>query len=504
MKPRWSVALICLVAGSLAGGYFLNPVLHGQNPAVPAIPRELTSYRDIIKKVLPAVVSIDAKPAAAKAPARPQPGNPRQPRFNDPNVPEEFRRFFEEFGRSPLDLTPEELPRMAFGSGFVVDPSGIVLTNFHVVAGAAEVVVQLQDGRKFTSSDIKGDRKTDLAIVRLTGAKDLPWLDLGDSESMEMGDRVLAVGAPFGLAGSVTHGIISAKGRNGLNLTMYEDFLQTDAAINPGNSGGPLINLEGKVVGINTAIKSRSGGFQGVGLAVSSNLARNIMKALIKDGVVRRGYLGVQIRELEAAVAKRLGVPEGVGVVVGDVFEGTPAAKGGLQAGDVITSIAGKQLKDGRALQTIVAGLPLNKATAVTVFRDGKQQELAITIEEQPEEFGTTRAPAPRPQGQKQEALGVEKVGLEVSDLTDEAARELGYQANIKGALIARVEQGSVASAAGLRRGMLILRVDREAVASAAQAREALNRASLQRGILLQVRSPQGGTNFVLLQATGE
>src|SRR5262245_41546523 len=424
MKQRWTVALVCLVAGATAGGYFLSPVLHGQNPASPAIPKELTSYRDIVKKVLPAVVSVEAKPPAVKGPARP---GPRRPRPDDPNAPEEFRRFFEQFGGDPYAMPPDLGPRPSFGSGFIVDTAGVVLTNFHVVNGAAEVVVQLQDGRKFVSADIKGDRKTDLAIVRLKGAKDLPWLELGDSDAMEIGDRVLAVGAPFGLAGSVTSGIISAKGRNGLNLTMYEDFLQTDAAINPGNSGGPLINLEGKVVGINAAIKSRSGGFQGVGLAVSSNLARNIMKALVKDGVVRRGYLGVQIRELEPAVAERLGVPKGAGVLVGEVFENTPAAKAGLKEGDVITALGGQQLKDGRSLQTTVAGLPLGKPVEVTVVRDGKAKQMPVTIEEQPEEFGTARAPAQKGPNQEQEALGVAKVGVEVTDLTDETAQELGY-----------------------------------------------------------------------------
>src|SRR5207244_3025188 len=189
------------------------------------------------------------------------------------NNPEEFRRVFEEFGgpgvpfnQGPFGMNPDPTPRLGFGSGFVIDEGGIILTNNHVVAGAEEVTVEFLDGRKFTSRDFKADRKTDIAIIRLKGVKGLPHLVLGDSDRMEIGDRVLAVGAPFGLAGTVTHGIISAKGRNGINLAMYEDFLQTDAAINPGNSGGPLVNLEGHAIGMNTAIKSRSGGFQGIGL----------------------------------------------------------------------------------------------------------------------------------------------------------------------------------------------------------------------------------------------
>src|SRR5262249_53872866 len=282
---------------------------------------------------------------------------------------------------------------------------------YHVVDGASQVVVTLKDGRKFTSTDVRGDRKTDLAIVRLdTRGQTLPALQLGDSDAMEIGDRVLAVGAPFGLAGSVTAGIGSGKGRNGFKMNMYEDLLQTDAAINPGNSGGPLVNLEGKVVGINAAIKTRTGGFQGVGLAVASNLARNVMKSLLTDGVVRRGYLGVQIRELEPEVAARLGVANQGGGLVGDVFEKAPAAKAGVQAGDVITGTTGKAIKDGHGLQTIVAGLPLNKAAELTVVRDGKALKLPVTIEEQPNDFGTARAPALRAPQREPQAVGVEKV----------------------------------------------------------------------------------------------
>src|SRR5439155_20441025 len=224
-------------------------------------------------------------------------------------------------------------------------------------------IVQLLDGRKFTSKDIRSDRRTDVAIIVLD-AKDVkfPSLEFGDSDAMEIGDRVLAVGAPFGLAGSVTQGIISAKGRNGLNMNMYEDFLQTDAAINPGNSGGPLVSLDGKAIGINAAIKSRSGGFQGVGLAVASNLAKRVTAGLQKDGVVHRGYLGVQVTDLAPDVAQRLQLPKDTGVVVGEVLDNTPAAKAKLKAGDIITNINGEAVKDGRVLQNIVAGLPLSKA----------------------------------------------------------------------------------------------------------------------------------------------
>jgi serine protease Do len=276
-----------------------------------------------------------------------------------------------------------------------------VLTSYHVVENAEAVLVTLLDGRKFVSQNIRGDRKTDLAIVNLDSkvTGQLPFLELGDSEAMEIGDRVLAVGAPFGLAGSVTHGIVSGKGRSGLNLNLYEDFLQTDAAINPGNSGGPLINLEGKVIGINAAIKSKTGGFQGVGLAVASNLAKAIVQALTTDGVVHRGYLGLQVRELSPELAARLGLGKQAGVVVSEVFDNTPASKAGLRIGDVITSLGGKAVSDTKMLESIVLSLPVSKATGATIVRAGKSMTLKVMIEEQPDDYGVPRQPAPQEQG---------------------------------------------------------------------------------------------------------
>src|SRR6185312_2324164 len=337
------------------------------------------------KKMLPAVVSIESQ--AKAAPARPRGRAPREEQ-----VPDEFRRFFD-FGEG--DEAPE--PRGGFGSGFLVDAKGVILTNFHVVDGASQVTVHLSDGRKFVSKDFKSDPKTDLSIFRIEAPGPLPFLELGDSDAMEIGDRVLAVGAPFGLTGTVTHGIISAKGRS-LQLNMYEDFLQTDAAINPGNSGGPLVSLDGKVIGIDAAIKSRSGGWQGVGLAISSNIAKNIMPQLLKDGVVRRGYLGVQIKDVnEPEVAARLGLKKGEhGVLVTRVFEDTPGAKAGLQSGDVITTLDGKSVRDGHELQTIISRLPVGKVIEVQTLRDGQPKSFSVTIEEQPKQYGATRVRVPR------------------------------------------------------------------------------------------------------------
>lgn len=370
-----SILAAGLLCTGVLGGFFINQrfALQAQPvvpPVVAAIPRELTSYRDIVKTVVPAVVSIEAK-VKSKRPNRPS------TTFRD-DLSEEFL---------PAQQVPKSDVALGFGSGVIVDPKGVILTNYHVVDGADSLEVRLPDGRKFTTTDWHGDRKTDLAIVRVQTIKPLPSLEFGDSDLMEVGDRVLAVGAPFGLAGSVTHGIISAKSRN-LRLNQYEDFLQTDAAINPGNSGGPLISLDGKVIGINSAIKSRSGGFQGVGMAISSNLCKAIMNQLLKDGAVKRGYLGVQIRDMDEELAVKLGVKVASGVLITRVFDQSPAAKGGLKTGDVVHSINNKPVRDGLDLQKVVAGLPLNQPVDMAVTRDGNEVTLKLTVEEQPEQFG--------------------------------------------------------------------------------------------------------------------
>jgi serine protease Do len=486
---RCSLGVCCLVLGGVAGTFVAGPILKGQVQAPPAVPKEMTSYRDVVKRVLPAVVSIESrvKPATTKRRRAPQ----------DDELPDELRRFFQ--GGEDDDPSPGG----GFGSGFLVDAKGVILTNHHVVNGADQVLIQLRDGRKFTSKDIKTDPKTDLAIVRIEAKEALPYLELGDSDAMEIGDRVLAVGAPFGLTGTVTSGIISAKGRS-LHLNMYEDFLQTDAAINPGNSGGPLVSLEGKVIGINAAIKSRSGGFQGVGLAIASNMAQSIMKQLLENGLVRRGYLGVQIKDIvERDVAERLGLKgDENGVLVTRVFEDTPGAKAGLKSGDVITGLAGKPVHDGHELQMIVARQPLGKPAEVKILRDGQPKTLQVTIEEQPAQYGTVRVPVPRGPARNEESLSIDKIGVEAMDLTSELAEQLGYREGAKGALITRVENEGLAGEGGLRRGMLVTKVDKKPITSAKELRDRIASVSLDEGVLLQVETPQGGTNYILLKGS--
>jgi serine protease Do len=505
---RKRIVSICLAVAALVGVILVGgPFLKGQIKTPAAVPQELTSYRDVVKNVLPAVVSIERrfKPVVHKK--SPGTDGPRSetrrffkefPGFPKDQLPEEIRKFFEEFEKQPFQIP--EIPRQhGFGSGFIIDPKGVIVTNYHVVESADEVQIELRDGRKFTSKDIKSDPKTDLAIIRIQTKESLPYLKFGDSDKMEIGDRVLAVGAPFGLTGTVTAGIVSAKGRN-LHLNMYEDFLQTDAAINPGNSGGPLVNLQGEVIGVNSAIKSRSGGWQGVGLAIASNLARDITAQLLKDGAVHRGYLGVSIKDLDPEVAARLGLDKQTGVLVAKVWEGSPAAKAGLKDGDIITALAGKPVKNGRELQSAVTALPLNQAVSLSVLRDGEPKELKVTITEQPAEFGMAVEPKHPQSNAEKQSDELDQLGVEVAELTPELAKQFGYKEGTQGVVITQVQPDSPAADAGLRRGLLLVKVDKKRVKDIAAVREALAKASAEKGVLLQVRSPEGGTDIVLVR----
>ncbi len=469
----------------------------GQCPAVtpadqrPAVTKVVTSYRDVVKNVLPAVVSIEAKTKEKVSPTKRPSG--QSPFDNFPNLPDELRKRFEGMPRQPSPQ--DQPPGHSMGSGFVVDPSGVILTNEHVVRGADEVVVFFTDGRKFTARDIKHDAKTDLAVIRIESKEPLPFLKFGDSEEMEVGDRVLAIGAPLGMKGTVTSGIISAKGRD-IRMNMYEDFLQTDAAINPGNSGGPLVNLAGEVIGINSAIKSGTGGFQGIGLAISSKLAKNVMDQLRQTGSVCRGYLGVQVQPLDTEVAARLGVTNKSGVIIGKVGPGSPADKCGLQDGDILTSIADQAIKDPRHLQQVVAGLPIGKVVELNVSRDGAAKTLSMTVEMQPEVFGTSAdlpsAATPTP---------LAKIGIKVMELNPELAKELGYAGKSEGVVITDVKANSLAGNAGLQSRMLVQKVDQQSLKSVTELQKALEKCSLDKGILFQVRTSQGSTSYVLVKS---
>ena len=394
---------------------------------------------------------------------------------------------------------PQQTPgHEGMGTGVIVDKSGIILTNNHVVKGADEVTVHMADGREFKAEEIKTDEQTDLAVLRIRDAGTLQAATLGDSDAMQIGDWVLAVGNPFELEQTVSAGIISGKGRE-LGSVQRSKFLQTDAAINPGNSGGPLVNLEGEVIGINTAIASNTGAYQGIGFAIPSNQAKWVMNQLIKKGAVERAYLGVKIQDVQRGVAEKLGVKHGEGVLVAEVMPNSPAAAAGLKDGDVVTDFDGHKIHGPRDLQELVERVPVDSHQKVTVVRDGKSVKLDVVAKAMPNDVaGTERtAPATEDSDSSTRAFKSSMLGLEATDVTAEDAESLGFKGH-HGVLIGKVDPNGPAAAQGLKPGMLITKVDKKPVKSVEEFEAALKHESLKDGVLLWVRSKTGNQLVVV------
>ncbi len=355
-----------------------------------------TAFRVVSEKLLPCVVAIETSPNTMMVNGTQRGPRPEMsPGERNPFEGTPFGDFFKDnpegqgfsFRMPPMQPRPQR----GLGSGVIFDASGLILTNHHVVAGGGDVTVRLADGREFKAAQVWSDPQTDIAVVKIDGASDLAAARLGDSDLVAVGDWVLALGQPFGLESTVTSGIISAKGR-GIGITPRENFLQTDAAINPGNSGGPLVNLDGEVIGVNTAISSRSGGNEGIGFAVPINLAKWAADQLAHGGTVHRAYLGVGIQPVTAMLADQFQVKPKHGVVVTDVFPDTPAAKAGLQSGDVIVEYAGLAVSTPQELQVAVERSEIGRAHTLSIVRDGKSMTLNFTPEEQPSHFGQMAA----------------------------------------------------------------------------------------------------------------
>lgn len=498
---RWVAVAMC--AAILASGVFVaNQHLmaqknEGRQTAKITDPRDLTRvFRDISHEALPSIVSIETVGKTVKT------GANDAEKFGD--LFGENSPFGEMFKQNPRfkefkNMRPQQMPRShGMGSGFVIDASGIILTNNHVVADADEVKVKLQDGSEYIATEIKTDPRTDVAIVRIKPEGKLKALAIGDSDAMEVGDWVLAVGSPFGLDFSVTQGIISAKGR-GPRITEREDFLQTDAAINPGNSGGPLLNLNGEVIGINTAISSRSGGNDGVGFAIPINLASWVSHQLIATGSVSRAYLGVQIQPITSALAKQFNLQAGQGALVSQVMPNSPAAEADLQSGDVIQTLDGKKVSDPRTLQGVVEQLKIGQKYPMKVLRDGKELTLHVTGKEMPKDFSLASASSEIQKPGKPNTDTFEELGLDAQPLTPELAEQLGYQKEAAhGVVISSVKEDGPAARAHLQAGWIIEKVGNQKVGSPAELKEALKKVSLEKGILMYVRSPQSAEYVVV------
>ena len=488
------VLAVALIAASVAGIEAVQP--QTSKPAVTAPARALSqAFRDAAKAVEPAVVMIKSEPAAqvkfnGRAPNDDQPsfGNGPGNEFGlqIPDMPQ-LHNFFKNFPQQP------QHSQGSLGSGMIIDPSGLVLTNNHVVSEGGNITVRLHDGREFKATHIVTDPMTDLALLRIQGADHLTAVKLGDSDKVEVGDWVLALGHPFGLEGSVTAGIISAKGR-GIGLNKRENFIQTDAAINPGNSGGPLVNIDGEVIGINTAISSQSGGNEGIGFAIPINLAKWVVKELEHGGVVHRARMGVMVQPLSDALAKQFGLHAHEGVLVADVAADSPAAKAGIKAGDVIVDVAGKAVTTPRALQSVVEESAIGHPLAMTIVRNGKRTAFKVNPTEM---GGSTVAADSTEAGGESSGSRFEKLGMEVQNLTPDLAKQLKTTVE-QGVVVANVQDGGAAEQAGLSAGDVIVAVAHHPVKSVDELAKALGDKSLSHGVLLLVKTSEG-SRFVVL-----
>jgi serine protease Do len=379
---------------------------------------------------------------------------------------------------------PENRRVQGTGSGVIISPDGYILTNNHVVDGAKEVTVTVGDKEEYEAKVVGRDPKTDLAVLKIKPKESLPVAQLGDSDQIHVGDWVLAIGNPFGLSHTVTSGIVSAKGRV-IGAGPYDNFIQTDASINPGNSGGPLFNMKGEVVGINTAILPYG---QGIGFAIPIDTAKPLIPQLVAKGEVTRGYLGVNIQGITPELAKALNLKDIKGALVSDVTPDSPAAKAGIQQGDVIVSFGQKPVEDAHALPAMVADTPVGQVVPLTVLRNGATQQMSIKVGKLPSEKTQAEESIQPAQG---------KWGLQLQDLSPKMAQRLGVKSG-EGVVVGGVQSGSPAEKAGVHRGDILLQVNRQPVRSVSEARELVNKAGEKEPLLLLVKR-DGGSFYLTL-----
>ena len=438
------------------------------------------SFADQVERLSPAVVNISTTTIVNGGPNMDMPQVP-------PGSP--FEDFFKNFGDNDRKRRASSL-----GSGFIIDDAGIVVTNFHVIENAEEITVTLSDETVFTAEVLGQDQKTDIAVLKIDpGDTELTAVPFGDSDSLRVGDWVLAIGNPFGLGGTVTAGIVSARGRD-IGNGPYDDFIQTDASINRGNSGGPLFNVEGEVIGINTAIFSQTGGSVGIGFAMSSNLAKRVTTQLAEYGTTRRGWLGVFIQEVTPDIAESLGLDEATGALVSTVNESSPAQAAGLEPGDVIISFDGKAIEKMRDLPRIVAETEIGATVAVELIRNGSRMSVDVTLGEL-EKAELVGIVGEESQG---DAESFEKLGFSVDNLNAELAAELGLDENMRGVVVTEVEEGSPAFDKGLQPGDVIKRFGQRRVENAADLAKSVAETleSGRAGVLLLVES-EGRERFI-------
>jgi len=458
VAPLWGFLVLFLGLG-MVGGFLGNGWLVPAQTQAAVSGAFLEGFAEIVEKVGPAVVNVAVTGGGGSARALP-PGPFGGPPGGGP--PGE--------GPGGPPGRPPGPPGMSAGSGVVIDSRGYILTNNHVVEDASDIKVSFHDGREMSATVVGTDPKTDLAVIKVKVENGpLPSIAWGNYESLRVGDVVLALGSPFGLRNTVSLGIISALGRGSVGITEYEDFIQTDAAINPGNSGGALVNMKGELIGINTAIFSRTGGSEGVGFAIAVSIAKDIAASLIETGKVVRGWMGVAIQELTPALAQSFQLPEGRqgGVLISEVHEAGPSAKAGLQRGDVILEYGGEAVKDVNHLRNIVARTKVGKKKEIKVLREGKETVLTLELGERPSDQALAKSgPVEDEKGPAMEKLDNVLSGMTVEPISGENRNEFNIPEQIKGVVVSKVESGSAVEAAGIQVGDVIQEVSRAAVKS--------------------------------------
>ena len=484
-------ALVSVAALGL-GLVMLQPML-GTTVQAASVAQALPDIADLAEKLLPAVVEISV-----------QSKNPDAPQQSAPTDQNPFKDFFDEFlkrkqQQGNKDDTPKDngkdpgkgsgnndkskdppLPDNlvnSMGSGFIIDPKGIIVTNNHVVGDAISIQVHLQDGTLLKAELVGHDPKTDIAVIRVKPDHDLPAVNFGDSDKARIGQWAVAIGNPFGLGGSVSLGIVSARGRD-INAGPYDDYFQTDAAINKGNSGGPLFNLQGEVIGVNTAIFSPSGGSVGIGFSVPSNEAKSVAEQLVKFGETRRGWLGVKLQTLTPDVAEGLGMQKAHGALIADVTTGGPSEKAGVKAGDVIISFDGRAIDDSRILRRVVAQAEVGKEIEVKVLRDGKEQVLKVTLGRLEEGEKLAAAADSKKAETAPAAATVEVLGMTLSDLSDETRKTFKLDDKVQGCVVSEVAKDGAAAEKSLAAGDVILEAGGKPVVSAQDVAAAVDQAS--------------------------
>ena len=484
MKKKIVIGIFILLLGFLLGGisyYVLSKVVVPQptirpsfTPRVPAqIIETSRAFSEIASVVSPAVVNISTTKVIKSE---------TLPFSEDPFF--EFFRPFHDF------KMPKQWKEKSLGSGVIVSSEGYIITNNHVVEQSEDMKVTLYDKRRFNGKIVGADPKTDIAVIKIS-AENLSLVPLGDSDKLQVGEFVLAIGNPFGLSHTVTMGIISAVGRANVGIADYEDFIQTDAAINPGNSGGPLVNTKGEIIGINTAIFSRSGGYQGIGFAVPSNMARLVMDQIMKQGKIVRGWLGVTIQEITPELSQKFGLKDSKGALVGDVSKDSPAEKAGIMKGDVIIEFNGKEVTSVANLRNMVSQTKVGTSAIVKIIRDGKEVILNVVIAEMPKEIaGTPQEPSP------EEIQRNVFSGIHVMDLTKDVLQQLGLGIDEKGVVVVNVEQGSVAEEAGLKKGDVIQEIDRKRITGVQDFKRVIAHLKPGENILFYIN--RGGRRFYL------